>query len=334
MSKITKTALAIILMATVTLAGCGQSEPASESTSPTSVTLVLDWVPNTNHTGFYVAQSLGYYRDAGLEVKIVQPSAGTVPQLISSGQGDFGVSYQEEVTMARAEKIPVKAIAAIIQHNTSGFASPEDKNIVSPADFANKIYGGWGTPSETATLKYLMEKNHADFSSVKIVNMGTADFFTSMATNADFSWIFYGWTGIEAEIKGIPLNYIELRAEDSALDYYTPVIIASESALIQDPQTARNFLEATSRGYGYAIANPEKAAQILCEAVPELDQELARRSQLYLAGQYQAEASRWGEMSGERWKAYGDFLYNNQLLAKPVDCQEAFSNDYLPAARP
>lgn len=325
-----KISLLVLLLTISALAGCGQGQPPAQTTTSKPVTLILDWVPNTNHTGCYVAQALGYYKDAGLDVKIVQPSAGTVPQLISSGQGDFGISYQEEVTMARAEEIPVKAIAAVIQHNTSGFASPVSKNITSPRDFANKVYGGWGSPSETAILKYLMEKNHADFNTLKIVNMGTADFFTSMNTNADFAWIFYGWTGIEAEIKGVPLNYIELRAEDPALDYYTPVIISSESTLENDPELVKRFLEATSRGYQYSIANPEAAAQILCGAVPELDPELAGRSQKYLAGQYQDDAERWGEMSAERWIAYGDFLYNNNLLSQPVDCSLAFTNDFLP----
>ena len=123
------------------------------------LTVVLDWVPNTNHTGLYVAQELGYFEEEGLEVEIIQPSEGGSADLIAAGQGEFGISYQEQVTYARtaANPLPIKAIAAIIQHNTSGFASPVDRNIVSPKDFEGKKYGGWGSPMEVATLKGLME---------------------------------------------------------------------------------------------------------------------------------------------------------------------------------
>ena len=305
-----------LLMAVSLLALPGCAQDAPEEKPLEQVTVILDWFPNTNHTGLYAAQDLGYYREAGLDVKMVQPVEGAVPQLIAAGKGQFGISYQEEVTMARAENMPIKAIAAVIQHNTSGFASPAAKNIISPSDFENKIYGGWGSPSESATLKYLMEKNGADFSKVKIVNMGSADFFTSMASNADFAWIFYGWTGIEAEIKNVPLNFIELRREDPALDYYTPVIIASESSLAGNPDLARRFMDATSRGYQYAIDHPDQAADILIKAAPELDPVLVKHSQRFLASHYQSDSARWGEMKLERWTAYADFLYNNQLLTQ------------------
>ena len=110
------------------------------------------------------------------------------------------------MTYARtaAEPLPVVAIAAVIQHNTSGFASPVDKNIKSPADFEGKKYGGWGSPMEEAMLKGLMEKYGADFDKVEIVNIGASDFFTSVSKDVDFAWIFYGWDGIAAEIKRFP----------------------------------------------------------------------------------------------------------------------------------
>jgi ABC-type nitrate/sulfonate/bicarbonate transport system substrate-binding protein len=95
------------------------------------ITVILDWVPNTNHTGMYVARDQGYYEEAGLEVEIIQPSEGGSADLVAAGKGDFGISYQEQVTYARTadESLPIVAIAAIIQENTSGFAAPSDKNI-------------------------------------------------------------------------------------------------------------------------------------------------------------------------------------------------------------
>ena len=119
--------------------------------------------------------------------------------------------YQESVTFARAEGIPIVSLAAVIQHNTSGFASLAEKGITSPKDFENRKYGGWGSLIEEATLRYLMEQEGADPDKLQIVTTGDADFFQMSATGeVDYAWIFEGWTGIEAKLRGIELNYIEL----------------------------------------------------------------------------------------------------------------------------
>ena len=124
--------LMIAAFALVTLTACGDSE------RPDEITVMLDWTPNTNHTGLYVAVKNGYYEDVGLKVKIVQATEGSTPPLIASERAEFGISYQEEVTYARSQAIPVVSIAAIIQHNTSGYASPVDRNITSSKDFEER----------------------------------------------------------------------------------------------------------------------------------------------------------------------------------------------------
>lgn len=319
----------ILSLLVLGLSGCQSQEPGSTS-DLTKVTVVLDWFPNTNHTGLYVAQNLGYYEEEGLDVEIIQPSEGGASQLIAAGQGDFGISNQEEVTVARSQNIPVVAIAAVIQHNTSGFASPVSKNIKSPRDFEGKTYGGWGSPAEEAMIKAIMEQEGADFSKVNILNIGSSDFFTSIERDVDFTWIYWGWTGIEAELRNVDLNFIKLRDKHPALDFYTPVIIASEAKIKENPQLIEKFMRATSRGYQYAIENPQEAAEILLQAVPELDRELVVASQEYLAGEYQADAPRWGEMKASVWKAYADFMFGHQLIEQNIDPEKAFTNQFLP----
>ena len=139
----------------------GQEDGQQEGTDQLrDVTVILDYTVNTNHTGMYVAQKLGYYEEQGLNVSIIEPADGVTPTLIATGKGDFGVSYQEDVTYGRASEdpLPVKAIAALIQHNTSGFASAADKNITSVKDFEGKVYAGWGSPSEEAIIRAVMEE--------------------------------------------------------------------------------------------------------------------------------------------------------------------------------
>ena len=323
--KITAVLLAAVLVLAV--GGCG---PQAERGKFRKVSVLLDWTPNTNHTGVYAAKKLGYYEKEGLDVEIVQPATGGTAQLIAAGQGDFGFSYQEEVTIARTKNLPIKAIAAVIQHNTSGFASPVEKNIRTPKDFEGKTYGGWGSPAEEAMLKALMKQENADFGKVKIVNIGTADFFASIERDIDFAWIFWGWTGIESELRGIKLNFIPLRQYHDALDFYSPVLIASEKTIADDPELVKKFMKATSKGYEYCMRHPEKAAAILLQEVPELNRDLVVASQRYLAKEYKADAAEWGEMSCDRWKKYADWMYAQGLLERPLDCNKAFTNEFLP----
>lgn len=323
-------ALAGALMLT-TLSGCSKKEEKSANKGE-KVTVVLDWTPNTNHTGLYTALENGYYKDQGLDVEIVQPPEGGAASLVASGKADFGISYQEEVTYAKTsdDPLPIKAIAAVIQHNSSGFASPKDKNIKTPKDFEGKIYGGWGSESETADIKAVMEKTGADFNKVTIADIGQDDFFTATTNSVDFAWIYEGWDVVQAKLKNFDLNFIPLNQFDKRLDYYTPVIISNETLLNDNPELAKKFMKATTEGYQFAIDNPEEAAKILVKHAPEIDEELAIESQKFLASKYKDDAPRWGEMKDEVWNNYTAFLKEYGLINKDLKPEDAYTNEFLP----
>ncbi len=318
--KIILAVLAIALM--FSILSCKKDED--------KITLLLEWVPNTNHTGLYAAQGLGYFEDEGLDVEILQGSEGGAAQLVAAGQAQFGLSHQEEMTYARGEDVPVVAIAAVVQHNTSGFASPAEKGIKTPKDFEGKKYGGWGSPNEEAILRALMDKYDADFDKLEMVSIGAADFFTSVTKDVDFTWIYYGWDGVAAELRGIDLNFINLRQEEKALDFYTPVIITTEDIIDKDPELIEKFLRAVTKGYEYAIANPEEAAEFLLEASPELDRELVLKSQEYLSKEYQSDAKAWGLMKREVWEDYARWLHERGLIENMIDADRIFTNEFLP----
>ncbi|MFD1706184.1 ABC transporter substrate-binding protein [Siminovitchia sediminis] len=317
------------------LAGCsGQEEAPSDSEdkeqSLEKVSVVLDWTPNTNHTGLYAAQNQGFFEEEGLDVEIILPGESGTDQLVASGKSEFGVSYQEAITEARVQDVPIVSIGAVIQHNTSGFASPAEKNIESPKDFEGKTYGGWGAPLEKAVIASLMDTEGADVEKVDIVNMGDTDFFTAVQRDIDFAWIYYAWTGVEAELRGEDLNMIYLTDYSDKLDYYTPVISTSEKMIEENPETVRAFMAAVTKGYEFAIEEPEKAADILIEAVPDLDPELVKESQKWLAPRYQDDAARWGEQKAEVWQNYMDWMLDKDLLEKEIDVKQAFTNEFLP----
>jgi len=313
----------ILMVLSIMLTGCSGG-------SNKKITVVLDWTPNTNHTGLYVALENGYFKDEGLNVEIIQPQEGSAEQLVGAGSAQFGVGYQESVIFARSENVPVVSLSAVIQHNTSGFASLKEKGIVRPKDFENKKYGGWGSPIEEATLRYLMEKDGADPDKLQIVTIGDADFFQASASgDIDYAWIFEGWAGIEAKLKGMELNYIDLGKESEVFDYYTPVIITSEEIINREKEMAGKFMRAVERGYQFSIDNPEEAAEILLKHAPELDRELVVESQKFLASKYQDDAPYWGMQKQEVWERYMNWLFENGFIAERVDVTKAFTNEFL-----
>ena len=318
----------LLMIIALTAVGCGS--PAAEEAP--RVKLMLDWVPNTNHTGIFAAQAKGYFTDAGLEVEIIQPGEVYPEAAVASGSADFGISFQENVTLARVDGVPIVSIGAVIQHNTSGFASPTDLNVTSPADFEGLRYGAWGSPFETPTLQALMECSGADYSKLEILQTGFADPLALIAEGQiDLAWIFYGWQGFQAQQQGVDINVVMMKDYfDCIPDYYTPVVIASEETIAGKPDTVRAFMQALTQGYDFAIENPDEAADLLVESVPELDAELVKASQNWISGYYQAEAPRWGEQKESVWRDYSEWMFEHGIIPEPIAAAEAFTNEFLP----
>jgi len=315
----------LVMGLVLALAACGA--PAKDTAE--KVTVVLDWTPNTNHTGLYVAQDKGYFAENGLEVEIIQPSESAVLQLVAAGTAQFGIDFQESLTFARDSGVPVVSIGAILQHNTSAFAAPADRSITSAKDFEGKNYGGWGMDMETATLKYMMEKAGGDFSKLNITTIGDTDFLTAAQMGSiDFAWIYEGWEGISAQLKGVELSYVPF-ADDPVFDYYTPIIVTSEDMISSNSETVKKFMDAVVRGYTFAAENPAESADILIKHAPELDAELVKASQEFLSPRYIDDAESFGIQKAEVWDRYTQWLYDQGFIETLVDSSKAFSNDFL-----
>ncbi len=320
--------VAVLLVIALVATACGSA--ADEELIP--VKFMLDWVPNTNHTGIFVAEANGYFEDAGLAVEIIQPGEVYAEAAVASGAVDFGISFQEQITLARADDIPIVSIAAVLQHNTSGFASAAALNVASPADFEGLIYGSFSSPFEAPTLEVLMGCAGGDFSQLVIQDIGWSDSLVLIAEDQiDMAWIFYGWQGFQAEQQGVEINVVMMEDYfDCIPDYYTPVVIASEDTIANRPEIASAVVEAISRGYEFAVENPGEAADLLLAAVPELDAELVRASQDWLSRYYQADAPRWGEQKESVWQDYTDWMVEYGILAEPISAADAFTNEFLP----
>ncbi|MCR4658218.1 MAG: ABC transporter substrate-binding protein [Lachnospiraceae bacterium] len=310
--------------------GEAESEDKEGGSLP-EYTVILDYIPNTNHTGMYVAADKGYYEEEGFKVSFIEPTDLDSNTVVATGGATFGVTYQEDLTLARAasDPLPVKAIAALIQHNTSGFVSLKGSGYTDPENWEGLTYAGWGGAGEEAVLNAVMIGKGKDPEKLnRIIADGLG--YETLGKACDLMWFFEAWDCIQAEMGGVELDYVPCRELDERLDYYTPILAASEDTMENDPELIRAFLRATEKGYEFAIENPDEAAEILHKYVPDYDPSLLKRSQEYLADKFTEDSKRWGEMKDETWRNYTDFLLEYGVLEADVDPADCFTNEFLP----
>ena len=323
MKKISK--ILILCLILVLVVSCGKSKNNQK------IKIVLDWVPNTNHTGLYVAKDLGYFKEEGLDVEIVQPPEGSTTALIGAGGAEFGISFQDTLakSFAKESPVPVTAVAAILQHNTSGIISLKEKGIDSPKKLEGKKYATWEDNIEQAILKKLVTDDKGDFSKVKLIPYTITDVVTGLKTDVDAVWVYYAWDGIATERAGLQTNFLKIRDYGEELDYYSPVIIANNDFLKKNPEIAKKVLKAIKKGYEYAMKNPEESAKILVKNSPELDINLVTASQKWISKEYQSDAKEWGIINGNRWNRFYEWLYKNKAVEREIPKDFGYSNEYL-----
>lgn len=333
MKKLLSVLLVCVLV--LSLAACSKSADNSDS-GRTDITLCLDWTPNTNHTGFYVALEKGYYEEAGLNVTIVQPPENGAVQACAAGQAQFAIDAQDTLAPAFTSDTPldVTAVAALIQHNTSGIISKKGEGMDRPSGITGKTYLTWDSPTEKAIMENVVNGDGGDWDKVTLIPNTVTEEAQDVNNNPDHAiWVFYAWGGINAKVNNIDTDFFFFKDINPTFDYYTPVIIANNEFLNTNPDAAKKFLEATRKGYEYAVANPEEAAQILIngDETGSLtgSEQLVTESQKYLANQYIADAQKWGYIDPARWDGFYAWLYEEGLVEKELPAGTGFSNDYL-----
>jgi ABC-type nitrate/sulfonate/bicarbonate transport system substrate-binding protein len=335
-----------VLAVPLLLSGCNfaaKTTTSSTYTGPVAhVKLALDWTPNTNHTGIYVAMEKGWYQEQGIDLTLLPYSSTIAPeQLVGTGQADFGISFTEGVTSARAAGLPVVSIGAVIQHNTSALVSLKSSGLDTVAKLAGKRYAGFGAPYEQPVIAQVLSCGGAPSTNFQNVTTSLDPIAALKSGQFDFAWVFMGWEGIEAQRQGLALNVFPL-LDYCMPDYYSPVIITNQQLIAQHPDVIKRFMKATAEGYTYAAQHAQDAANLLIKAAPTGtfdDKQLVYDSQNYLSPRYIADASCWGVQTLEKWTDYPRFMYdhgalsdaNNQPLKSPPDYAAAFTNQFLPA---
>lgn len=336
MKKQMQKGLAVLLCAVLlfTLAACGGKGGAD--TDAAEIILSLDWTPNTNHTGIYVALEKGYFADAGLKVTVVQPAENGAASMCAAGQAQFAIEAQDTLAAAFIGDAPleVTAVAALLQHNTSGIISRKGEGMHTPKGLEGKTYSTWDSPIEQAMLKYVMEKDGGDYAKVNLIPNNVTDEAGALKEHlTDAIWIFYGWGGISAQLSGLDFDYFNFTDIDKVFDYYTPVLIGNNAYMQSHEKETRALLAALEKGYTYAVEHPEEAAQILIngDTTGSLrgSEKLVTESQKWISTQYKADAQQWGYIDPARWDGFYQWLWDNQLIEKELPKGTGYTNAYL-----
>lgn len=307
-------------------AGSAPSKPA------VSIDCILDWTPNTNHTGLFVAQELGYFTEEGLQVNIKQPPEDSTSDLILNNKAPFGISFQDSMAAKLAKGAPLVAVAALVEHNTSGILVSAQAGIESPKDLQGKRYGTWSDPIELAMIQTLVREQAGPDAKVELVPNTDSNSIVAMQNGLfDAAWIYYGWDGLMAKAQHFDTHFFLLRDYNPRFDFYSPVLISNPTYLREHPEEARAFLHAVKRGYQYAIQNPDEAAKILIHFAPELEtqKEFVLESQRWLSKAYASDPNHWGEFDPDRWNGFYQWLNEQHITEPALPMDVGFSNEWI-----
>jgi len=305
------------------------------------VRLALDWTPNTDHLGFYVAQAKGWYADAGVALDVL-PYGGTAPEAgLAAHQAECGISFQDALTFAVAAGAPIVSTMAILQHTAQDIAVLESSGITRPKQLDGKTYAGFGYPNEVPTLQAVIRADGGT-GTFDTVTLDTAAYEALYAKRADFVISFSAWEGIEAAQRGIKLRTFQF-TDYGFPDFYQVVLACDRDWLAKDPATAKAFIGATARGFAFAAADPQAAADILIAQNPgvfDANPALPKASAAYLAdnGLLVDANGKVGTQTLVTWQGYSGFLYDQSLLTDaqgakltaPPDYGSLFTNACLP----
>lgn len=308
----------------------------------TRIRLALDWTPNTNHTGFYVALAQGAYQQAGLEVEISSPEADqyqtTPARRVAAGTADLAITPSESVISFQTSGVPLVAVAAVLARDASAIVTLRQSGIDRPAKLNGKVYGSYKARYEDEIVRQLILNDGGRGQFVSHTPARLTIWNALLTNEVDATWIFLPWEGVEASQNSIELNQFLL--SDYEVPYgYSPVLTAHRNWADQHADALRRFMEATTAGFTFAVRNPDEAARLLAETSNHqtlTNRTFVEQSQQLAAGYYLNGDGQWGLMDERVWSSFTNWLIRNRLLTttdgeliQHIDVNTLFTNKFL-----
>lgn len=334
--KLSRLPALVLALLTLALAACGEkSEEVGGEAEPLSLT--LDFYPNPDHAGIYMAQKLGYFEEAGLDLTVHTPADPAAPiKLLSAGRTDLAISYEPELLLAREKGLDVTAVAALVNRPLTSMIWLKKSGIGGIADLRGKTIATAGIPYQDAYLKTILARADLTPSDVKVVNVGYGLLPAIVGGRAE------AMLGGFRNVEGVDLS---LRGKDPIVTpvdrlgvptYDELVLVAQRQRLAEDPEAIRLFLAALARGTAAAVASPDAATKALLEANPDLDPKLTRaevEATLPLLDPPRGDRP-YGYMDPARWSRFAGWMRDNALVPSLIPPAAVLSNAYLPGTIP
>ncbi len=330
--RIAATALAVLALA-VALAACGaKSEEGGAQREPLSLT--LDFYPNPDHAGIYMAQKLGYFEEAGLDVSIAAPSDPAAPvKQVAAGRTDLAISYEPEVALAREQGLDVVAVAALVNRPLTSLIWLKDSGIKGVGGLRGKTIATAGIPYQDAFLKTILARVKLTPEDVKSVNVGFG-LLPALAGGSAQAML-----GGYSNVEGVDLRERGRAPVVTPVDklgvptYDELVFVANRKALAENAERIRLFLAALQRGTEAAAEDPGAATKAILEANPDLEPKLAaaevKATLPYLGAR--SGGRPYGYMDPQQWEAFAGWMRDNGLIEALPRAGELLDDSYLPS---
>lgn len=330
--RIAAIALAVFAFA-LFLAACGEkSEDAGGERE--SFGLTLDFYPNPDHAGIYMAQKLGYFDEAGLEVTIETPSDPAAPmKQVAAGRSDLAISYEPEVALAREQGLDVVAVAALVNQPLTSMIWLNKSGIKGVADLKGKTVATAGIPYQDKFLETILARVDLTPSDLKVVNVGFGLLPAMISGSADATLGgFRNVEGVDLRERGLgpvvtPVDQLGVPTYDEL------VLVARRQSLEENPDKLRLFLAALARGTATAVEQPGAATTAITEANPDLEPKLAAaevKATLPLLGA-RTPGRPYGYMDPKEWATFAAWMRDNGLIESLPEPGELLDNGYLPS---
>jgi NitT/TauT family transport system substrate-binding protein len=297
-----------------------------------AVTFITDFGFNGRHAYYYVALDKGYYKDAGMDVKIVrgQGSTDAVKQ-VASGTAQFGFADTSAVIFARAnDGIPIKLVSVIYAKPPHAIYVLKDSGISKPKDLEGRKLADTAYSAMPKMFGAYAKAAGIDASKVTWVVAGS-DALPGMLSLGRVDGIGQYTVG-EPLLKkaAAPKDIVALTYSDAGLDYYGSGIVTKESTLQSNPDLVKRFIAATLRGLKDAIANPQQAGEIMHKYHREVDEDVARDETIKVGQLATVPGAAMGSIDEARLQRTIDVVVGAYTLKSTVKPDDIYAQNMVP----
>ena len=321
-----------VLVAGAVAAGLGLAV-STGATAQTAITFQLNWVAGGANAGFAAAVAEGYYKSAGLDVKLVEGNgSGNTAQLVASGRSQLAYADAVAISQLIAKGAPMKVLSTIYQSNPNEVSALKKTGIKSIKDLVGKKVGVPSGSSQTTMLPLFLKANNLKESEVNLINMPATSMVPALLQGQ-----------VDAILGSIDAYQIQLEAQGAQLDnfrfadYGVPTvstsIFANDTYIKDNPDVIKKFIAASLKGWSFALDNPEKAVKDLKSVFPEMNEKLAASELAAITPLFCSGGAKYiGKAEDALWVKSQDLLAEVKLLPAGQDPKSYYTNAYLPAA--